>query len=768
MQSEGRASPARRFARSCAVAIAICGAAFSWLVTDGTFNFLQSAPFSNFYDVQARSFLNGTWSMPASVLTIEGIATGGRTDMYYGPVPAILRIPVLLFTHRFDGRLTQPSLLIGFIVALVFASLLCWRIRGLVRGPVDLGRLECFLTAGLIVVIGLGSVLFFLGSTAQVYEEAEMWGAAFTLGSFYSLLGFLENPSVRRLVSTGVLATAAMLTRGSVGAGPIVAIGFVAAVYLLALVADRLPRIETRANSVAGLLGVRLPAGNRGRFLAGLTAAGGIPLVLYVWVNEIKFGTLFSIPIGRQVFTLESAHRRAVLAGNGGSLFGLKFLPTNLLQFVRPDALAVTKLFPFLFFPGKALVLGNLLYDERDWASSIPACMPVLFVLAVVGLVVVFKRRSKEVAGAPAPATAPAQAPLQATGLAMLRIPLVGAAAGTIGILTIAFIAQRYLADAMPLLVLAAIAGWHFVAARATGKSRDARAERNARAARSAGGTRIARAVGAGVLALVTLFGLWASFSLSLFYQRELGPLVSIPQRAGMVAFQQQVDRSLFASQSAVVRFMSQLPESGQPLELAVVGGCAAVYQFDGNLWQPVELGTGGGAVRLQVTFAPTDIGMRQPLLETGGATPQEVVAVTWEGGDLYSFSYLFDGSLVSASERTWYQEQAVPISTGPHLVQIDLVSRLAMVYVTVDRTPVFSLLYPVAPPATVSLGEAPASVSTTQRFAGSVHRLDVPTPICHELEQRSSATSDQPAAIPTMGLLSRVPPIEPPKGASP
>jgi hypothetical protein len=128
---------------------------------------------------------------------------------------------------------------------------------------------------------------------------------------------------------------------------------------------------------------------------------------------------------------------------------------------------------------------------------------------------------------------------------------------------------------------------------------------------------------------------------------------------------------------------------------------------------------------------------MRQTLLETGGATPQEVVAVTWEGGDLYSFSYLFDGSLVSASERTWYQEQAVPVSTGPHLVQIDLVSRLGMVYVTVDRTPVFSLLYPVAPPATVRLGIAPASVSTTQRFAGLVRRLDVLTPICHELEQR-------------------------------
>ena len=89
--------------------------------------------------------------------------------------------------------------------------------------------------------------------------------------------------------------------------------------------------------------------------------------------------------MNRQVISYESVHRQAVLAANGGSLFGLKFLPTNLLQFARPDALTVTRTFPWIFFPGKALVLGHLLYDTRDWTSSVPASMPVLFLLAVVG-----------------------------------------------------------------------------------------------------------------------------------------------------------------------------------------------------------------------------------------------------------------------------------------------------------------------------------------------------------------------------------------------
>jgi hypothetical protein len=498
-----------------------------------------------------------------------------------------------------------------------------------------------------------------------------------------------------------VFATLAMMTRGSVGAGPLVAIGLVAAVYLLALSAIRLPRMEHFSDRIAQVLGVR-PPDRPGRFAGGLLAAMAIPLALYVAVNEVKFDTPFSIPITRQVFSLENAHRQAVLASNGGSLFGLKFLPTNLLQFVRPDALEATRLFPWIFFPGKAHVVGNLLYDSRDWTSSIPSCMPVLFVLSLVGLLVVYRPRRSSM-----------------PGVASLRLPLVGAAAGTYGILTIAFIAQRYLTDAMPLLVLAALVGWHFVIGRVPEVSR------------------AARRTGAVLLALISLFGVWTTFSLSLFYQRELGPLVSIPERAGMVSFQQQIDRSLFGGPLTGVRFVSQLPGSGQALDLAVIGNCDAVYQFDGNLWQPVELGAGGGAMRLRVTFAAAYLGLRQPLLVTGGASPQDVVAVTWEGGDLFSFSYLFDGTLLSASARTWYQEQAVAMTPGPHLVQIDLVSQLGMVYITVDQNPVFSLLYPVAPPSVTRIGSAPASIPTTARFAGSIRELPVPTPICTELERR-------------------------------
>jgi hypothetical protein len=708
----------RRFLGGSVAGIAASGVLFAWLVTGGTWQFLQSVPFSNFYDVQARSLLSGTWSMPASVLSIEGIRTDGRTDMYYGPVPALLRLPVLLFTHRLDGRLTPISLLVAFVVALTFVTLISWRVRGMVRGQAPVTRLEAVLTAAFIVVVGVGSVLFFLGSTAQVYEEAELWGAALTLGAFYSLAGFIEHPSTGRLLGAAIFTTLALLTRGSVGAGPVLALGLLATIYVLAWASDHVERWRPVSRRLARLTGIQVSA-EPGRLASGLVVATIVPVFLYAAVNYVKFGTAFSLPLNRQVATTDFAHRRAVLAANGGSLFGLKFVPTNLLQYVRPDALSISRFFPWIFFPGKALVVGNVLYTTRDWTSSVPASMPLLTILAVIGAVCVYRPANR-----PAPEFAPPPR------IASLRLLLVAATACTAGILAIAFLAERYLADVMPLLLLAAVAGWHVVQGCATTDRSRRRRRRRWRPAW--------RSLLTALCVLLALFEVWTTISLSLFYQRELGPAVTIPQRAGMVSLQQQVRRWIASGPTPDVRFVASLPRRASALDLAVVGRCAAVYQYDGNSWHPVEIGARGGGFLLEVTFPQTDRGQRQPLLVSGESRPQDVLAVTWEGGDRYRFSYRFNASLSGKPPPPWYAGPVFRVAVGqPHRVQVDLLAGLGQIFATVDGSPAFSLLYPVAFPGHVRFGTAPASVSTTPAFAGYVRPLPVPTPICDQLVSR-------------------------------
>ena len=74
---------------------------------------VQSGLFSTFYDLQARAFLDGHVDLPTGSLGIEGFVHDGKTYMYFPPLPAILRLPVLLTTHEYDGRLTLLSMAIG-------------------------------------------------------------------------------------------------------------------------------------------------------------------------------------------------------------------------------------------------------------------------------------------------------------------------------------------------------------------------------------------------------------------------------------------------------------------------------------------------------------------------------------------------------------------------------------------------------------------------------------------------------------------------------
>ena len=210
-----RTGTVRRFGWSCAVATALSALVFTWLVSDESLNLFRSLPFSNFYDVQARALLAGHWNMPAATLWIEGFRIGGKTYMYYGPFPALLRIPVLLITHRLDGRLTEISLLIAFIVALVAVSRISWKVRLLIRGRAPVGWAEAIAAGALTAAIGLGSVMLFLGSNIEVYYEAELWGAALALCAFDAIVGFVMRPTWWKIALAGGLAPRGTGSTGS-------------------------------------------------------------------------------------------------------------------------------------------------------------------------------------------------------------------------------------------------------------------------------------------------------------------------------------------------------------------------------------------------------------------------------------------------------------------------------------------------------------------------------------------------------------------------
>jgi hypothetical protein len=166
------------------------------LLTGGGFS--ERNLLGGFYDAQAHSLLDLRWDVPAEALSVEAFVVHGKAYTYFGPTPALLRLPVAALTDRFDGRLTAASLLLAAIVTVVALADLAWRVRRLVAGERPAGGGELLGFAAFSFLLAAGSSLLFLSSAPVVYHEAIAWGVALALGADAALLAYLARRRWRR------------------------------------------------------------------------------------------------------------------------------------------------------------------------------------------------------------------------------------------------------------------------------------------------------------------------------------------------------------------------------------------------------------------------------------------------------------------------------------------------------------------------------------------------------------------------------------------
>lgn len=430
----------RRFTKAVSLTLGVLTLPYLWILTDlwaANPNLFRLSTEGNFYDLQARSLLGGHLSVPNGSLGVEGFIHGGREYTYFGIFPSLLRMPVLIVTHSLDGRLTVVSMLLAWLVTGTFTSLLLWRVRVLVRGNAVLGRAEAATCALLVGAITGGSVLMYLAATPTVFEEELAWSVALTIGVVFALLGVAEHPTWPRVVVAGVLTWAAALDRGSTGYACVLAVFLLAAWFAFG-----------RATRGSGGLG----------WAVALAAFGAAALGTAMTLNLVKFGTAIGFSEAEQVWTQVNAHRRSFLAANGGSAFGTQFLPSTLLAYLQPAGVHLSSLFPFVSLPSTpARAVGHVVLDETYPTASIPASMPLLFLLGGWGLVAAVRpgRIRRSVA---------------------LPLLLVATGAGALGVLLFGYIADRYLADFLPFLALAAMVGMLDVWCRLDKRARNVRA----------------------------------------------------------------------------------------------------------------------------------------------------------------------------------------------------------------------------------------------------------------------------------------------------
>jgi hypothetical protein len=543
-RSEAAATGLRRFVWASVVATGLSAVPLIWIF----WNLPQTAQAAsgpihenNYYEMQARAMFHGHLWIPNGALGIEGFIHAGRQYTYFGLFPSILRMPILIVTSSLDGKLTDPFITLAWLLTSLFAALLIWRVRVMARGSIGMGWLETVSYGVLMATVLAGTVFMLLAAEPDVFEEDLAWSICLTVGSLFALLGILERPSRRRVVLAGLLILAANLDRVTTGWACVGAAVLIAAWFALGRGGEE----------------------NR-RWAVPVAAVGLVPLAVGCAVNYAKFGVFFGVSNFDQVFTQVNAYRRRFLASNHNAEYGVHFIPSTLLAYLRPDGIRFTDVFPFITLPsGPPTALSGILFDRRYRTASLTASMPLLFLLSCWGVVASYRRR-----------------PIGQMALA--RIPLFAAAIAAAALFVWGYIAPRYLADFVPFLVLASAVAMADIWQRLQGR------------------TRPARLTSATFIWIVGFFTIAANVGMALTPNEEW----DTAEARHYVAVQEAISNVTGHPLESHVERGSSLPPWGPADQLFVVGNCNGLYvsngetfvtvpdqQYHRNTWMVVERG---------------------------------------------------------------------------------------------------------------------------------------------------------------------------------
>jgi hypothetical protein len=572
----------RRFAWASVVAVAGTAVPLVWIF----WNLEQTADAdsgpiheNNFYELQARAMFHGHLWLANGSLGIEAFIHAGRQYTYFGLFPSLVRMPILLFTSSLDGKLTDPYIFAAWLLTALFASLLLWRVRMLVRGPASMGWAETVSYGILLATILGGSVFMILASEPDVFQEDLAWSICLTVGSLFALLGVMERPSRARVIVAFVFIFCANLDRVTTGLACVGAAILIAGWFWLAR------------------------GGEQRRWALPMLGVGLVPLVVGCAVNYAKFGVPIGVSNFDQVFTHVNAYRRKFLAANHNAEYGTAFLPTTLLAYLRPDGIRFTDVFPFITLPAvPPRALGGVLFDRRYRTASLPSSMPLLFLLSCWGVITSY--RPKSVGRA-----------------ALARIPLLASALAAAALFVWGYIAPRYLADFVPFLVVASAVAmadiWRRLATR----------------------PRPRRVTVLAVIGVLGLFSIVANVAMSVTPNEEW----NTNEVRHYVAVQKAISDVTGHPLNADVRRGSSLPGWAPADQLYVVGDCNGLYlsngedfstvpeqQYQRDTWMAVERGhTFQHTYEVTVNTPPGGVTTSRRLVVAGSYTVLVGVAPT-------------------------------------------------------------------------------------------------------------------------------------------
>src|SRR6266478_6520930 len=352
------------------------------------------------YDSQAEHFLRGDVNVDAEAIGHEATMVNDHVRMYFGPFPALLRIPLNLLYPAGHGKWSRIS---GFCAGATSLFAFAGLVRMALRSSPLSSRARNWLGNACVIGFAFGSPLLLLLGNLSIYDEAIIWGLALSLGAIFFAF---QSRKAEGIALTGALlgfslcAGCALLSRVTFGAPFILIAPFLA----LAI------RPENRITNLAALL---LPL--------------GAALAFYIWLSYARFGSPFGVNFDYYINPVhaEFAHK-----------FGV-FSPLR-IPYSFADYFSLR--FPALQSDPPFLAAGRHSYDYPSLYSNdfsevylpLPWCSGWLVFGSIMGIICLVRRSCAD---------------------AFERVAAVALFGQCLCILSYFLLAQRYAADFYPFLI---------------------------------------------------------------------------------------------------------------------------------------------------------------------------------------------------------------------------------------------------------------------------------------------------------------------------
>ena len=215
------------------------------------------------YDSQAEHFLRGDVGVDSNAIAHETMIVNGKVRMYFGPFPALFRIPLNFVYPPGHGKWSRISGFCAGVIALfAFAGL----VQTALRSSALSSNARNWIGNACVIGFAFGSPLLLLLGNLSIYDEAIIWGLAWSLAALYFACRSRTTEGAaltRSLLAFSFCAGAALLSRGTFG----------------------IPFIL-----IAPLLAIRLFNRQAIRNISALFLPLGAAFVFYLFLSYARFG----------------------------------------------------------------------------------------------------------------------------------------------------------------------------------------------------------------------------------------------------------------------------------------------------------------------------------------------------------------------------------------------------------------------------------------------------------------------------------------------